>query len=119
MSSLGAIANGVGTTLLHRAADVTPQERRPLLLVARETPLNLVHLRNMCAATEAGAIIMPLCSGFLYRGVFHAGSHAAVYWPDDGSVAYSTSRFANAGKARKTEIIFLSLAHDMTGLHGT
>lgn len=67
MSSLAAIATGVGTTLVHRAADVTLKERRPLIIVARETPFNLVHLHNMCAATEAGAIIMPFMPAF-YTG---------------------------------------------------
>lgn len=67
MATLGAVANGLGANLLHRAADVTLKERRPLILVPRETPLNRMHLRNMLAADEAGAIIMPPNPGFYSR----------------------------------------------------
>ncbi|MFV0349930.1 MAG: UbiX family flavin prenyltransferase [Halodesulfovibrio sp.] len=64
MATLAAVANGLGSNLLHRAADVTLKERRPLILVPRETPLSRVHLRNMLAADEAGAVIMPPMPGF-------------------------------------------------------
>lgn len=67
MASLAAIATGVGTNLLHRAADVTLKERRPLILVPRETPLSEIHLRNMLRAHRAGAVIMPPCPGFYHR----------------------------------------------------
>ena len=67
MASLAAIATGVGANLLHRAADVTLKERRPLILVTRETPLSEIHLKNMLRAHRAGAVIMPPCPGFYHR----------------------------------------------------
>ncbi|MGQ9687567.1 MAG: UbiX family flavin prenyltransferase [Desulfobaccales bacterium] len=67
MGTLGAIAQGQSRNLIHRAAEVTLKEGRPLILVVRETPLSLVHLRNMLAAAEAGATIFPAMPGFYQR----------------------------------------------------
>jgi 4-hydroxy-3-polyprenylbenzoate decarboxylase len=64
MRSLGEIATGSTTSLLTRAADVTLKERRRLVLLVRETPLHLGHLRSMVAATEIGAIISPPVPAF-------------------------------------------------------
>jgi 4-hydroxy-3-polyprenylbenzoate decarboxylase len=64
MAALARIANGIASKLIDRAADVCLKERIPLVLCVRETPLNLVHLRNMTLAAEAGATIYPLVPAF-------------------------------------------------------
>ncbi|MBK6465843.1 MAG: UbiX family flavin prenyltransferase [Rhodobacter sp.] len=69
MRSLAAIAHGLDDNLLTRAASVQLKERRPLVLLAREAPLTLAHLRNMTAATEMGAIVLPPVPAFYLKPV--------------------------------------------------
>jgi flavin prenyltransferase len=67
MGTVAAIAHGTSRSLIERAADVVLKERRKLILVPRETPLSLVHLRNLTLATEAGAVVLPAAPGFYHR----------------------------------------------------
>ncbi|MFN8653073.1 MAG: flavin prenyltransferase UbiX [Gemmatimonadales bacterium] len=67
MGTVAAIAAGTSRSLVERAADVALKERRKLILVPRETPLSLIHLRNLTAVTEAGAVVIPAAPGFYHQ----------------------------------------------------
>ncbi len=69
MGTVAAIAHGTSRSLVERAADVALKEGRKLILVPREAPLSLIHLRNLTAAAEAGATVIPAAPGFYHRPV--------------------------------------------------
>ena len=64
VSTLGKVANGTGTNLIHRVSDVALKERKKLVVLEREMPYSLVHLRNMAAITEAGGLVVSAAPGF-------------------------------------------------------
>ncbi len=67
MKTVGSIAGGVSMNLVARAADVCLKERRRLILVVREAPLNAIHLQNLLTVTQCGAVVVPACPGFYTR----------------------------------------------------
>ena len=67
MGTAAAIAHGLSQNLIHRAADVHLKERRKLILVPRETPLNVIQLRNLATCAEAGAVVLPAMPAFYTR----------------------------------------------------
>ena len=67
MGTVGRIASGVSSSVLTRCADVVLKERKPLVLVVRETPLSVLHLENMLTLARAGADVLPACPGFYHR----------------------------------------------------
>jgi 4-hydroxy-3-polyprenylbenzoate decarboxylase len=67
MGTVAALAAGTSRSLVERAGDVTLKERRKLVLVPRETPLSLIHLRNLVSLAEAGAVVLPAAPGFYHR----------------------------------------------------
>ncbi len=67
MGTVAAIAQGMAKTLIERAADVMLKERRPLVLVPRETPLSVIHLENLLRLARAGACVLPANPGFYHR----------------------------------------------------
>lgn len=69
MGMLGRVARGISSSVLERCADVALKERKPLVVVPRETPLSVIHLENMLALARAGAWILPACPGFYHRPV--------------------------------------------------
>jgi 4-hydroxy-3-polyprenylbenzoate decarboxylase len=69
MGTLARIANGMSSSLIERAADVCLKEQRPLILCARETPLNKIHIRNMYRAADGGAVIYPLIPTFYNKPI--------------------------------------------------
>ena len=101
MGSAGRIAAGISGDLIGRAADVMLKERRPLVLVVRETPLSTVHLRNLTALSECGAVVLPPRPRSM-RGR-RMSRRCAIRWPCGPSVCWESLRRDTSG-VRRSEV---------------
>ncbi len=102
MNSLAAIAHGISDTLLRRAADVTIKEGRRLILVPRETPLSLIHLRNLTSLCEMGVKIVPAMPGFYTKpeSVEDLVDHMVLRFLDQMGISSTISKRWGAEKDR-------------------
>lgn len=107
MGTLGAIASGAGTNLIHRAADVTLKEGRRLVIVPRETPYNAIHLENMLRLARAGAHIIPASPGFYHRPqtIEDLVDHLVFRILDHLGVPHSQATRWRGSKAEATELV--------------
>jgi 4-hydroxy-3-polyprenylbenzoate decarboxylase len=113
MGTVGRIASGVSSSVLTRCADVVLKERKPLVLVVRETPLSVLHLENLLTLARAGADVLPACPGFYHRpesvsdlvdfiasrALSRIGIDAGVHprWGEGGNVPKERRREKNPG----------------------
>ncbi len=107
MGTLGAIASGAGTNLIHRAADVTLKEGRRLVIVPRETPYNAIHLENMLRLARAGAHIIPASPGFYHRPqtIEDLVDHLVFRILDHLGILHSQTTRWPGSKAAATELV--------------
>ena len=105
MGTLGAIASGAGTNLIHRAADVTMKEGRKFVIVPRESPYNAIHLENMLRLAHAGARILPASPGFYHRprSIEELVDHLVFRILDQFGVPHSQATRWQGGDAATTD----------------
>ena len=105
MKTLGAVASGVSGTLIHRAADVSLKEKRPLVLLTREMPLSLIHLENMTRAARAGATILPASPGFYFKPATVTDLVDSVIWRVLDHLGLSSETAKRWGMGLEVEIL--------------
>jgi 4-hydroxy-3-polyprenylbenzoate decarboxylase len=105
VSTVGVLASGAGTNLIHRAADVMLKENRRLVLVPRETPLHAIHLENLLRLRQAGAMIVPAMPGFYHRPrtIEELVDHFVFRLFDHLGLSHSRATMWTGGRSREEE----------------